>query len=93
LTGGADGLRHASIEFVAVAYDRDGAALSSIDKAFNVNLSPERFNLVMEKGLQMHQEIDLPAGEIYLRTGIHDLASDRVGTVEIPLVVKPVAAK
>jgi hypothetical protein len=45
----------------------------------------------MQKGLQIHEEIDLPPGEIYLRTAIHDITTDRVGSVEIPLMVKPAA--
>ena len=42
----------------------------------------------MLKGMQIHQQIDLPAGEVYLRATIHDLVSDHVGAVEIPLMVK-----
>jgi hypothetical protein len=29
----------------------------------------------------------MPAGKSYLRIGVHDLISGRIGTVEIPLVV------
>jgi VWFA-related protein len=85
-----DGMHHASLEFVAAAYDRDGARLNSVDRAYTVNMPEDRLTLLMTKGLQIHQEIDLPAGEVYLRTAIHDLSSDRVGAVEIPLLVKPV---
>ena len=78
-----------TVEFVAVAYDRDGARLNYIDKAFTVNLNEDQYKQVVTKGLQIHQQIDLPAGEVYLRAAIHDLTSDRVGSVEIPLMVKP----
>jgi VWFA-related protein len=83
-----DGLSHASLEFVAVAYDRDGERLNSVDKAFTVNMNEDQYKQVMQKGLQIHQQIDLPAGEVYLRAGVHDLVSDRVGSVEVPLMVK-----
>jgi hypothetical protein len=36
-------------------------------------------------GLQVHQEIDVPAGEIYLRTGVYDLNSGKAGTLGIAL--------
>ncbi len=89
ITETSDGLNHLSLEFVAVAYDRDGARLNYIDKAFAVNMNEDQYKQVMQKGLQIHQQIDLPAGEVYLRTAIHDLTSDRVGSVEVPLMVKP----
>lgn len=88
ITETPDGLNHASLEFVAVAYDRDGARLNYIDKAFTVNMNEDQYKQAMQKGLQIHQQIDLPAGEVYLRAAIHDLTSDRVGSVEIPLMVK-----
>ena len=93
MTETPDNLHHGSFEFVAVAYDRDGGRLNSVDKAFTVNIPEDQYQQVMQKGLQIHQQIDLPAGEVYLRTAVHDLTSDRVGSVEIPLMVKPPTAK
>jgi VWFA-related protein len=87
----ADGMHQGSIEIVAVAYDRDGNRLNTVDQGYQVDLSPAKFDQVMQKGLQIHEEIDLPPGEIYLRTAIHDITTDRVGSVEIPLMVKPAA--
>jgi hypothetical protein len=89
ITESSDGLNHALLEFAAVAYDRDGTRLNYIDKAFTVNMNEDQYKQVMQKGLQIHQQIDLPAGEVYLRAAVHDLTSDRVGSVEIPLLVKP----
>jgi VWFA-related protein len=93
ITETPDGLNHALLEFVAIAYDRDGARLNFIDKSFTVNLTEDQYKQVMQKGLQIHQQIDLPAGEVYLRAAVHDLTSDRIGSVEVPLLVKPPQAK
>jgi hypothetical protein len=41
----------------------------------------------MQTGVPMHQEIDLPAGCIYLRIVVCNLDSSRVGAMEIPLTV------
>jgi hypothetical protein len=41
----------------------------------------------MQTGMPMHQELDVPTGEVYLRIAIHDLSTDRIGSVEIPLRV------
>ena len=40
---------------------------------------------VWAAGLQLHEEIDVPAGEVYLRTGVFDLESGNCGTLGIPL--------
>jgi hypothetical protein len=37
--------------------------------------------------MQIHEEIDVPAGEVYLRTGIYDLNSGNCGTLGAPLNV------
>jgi hypothetical protein len=36
-------------------------------------------------GIPVHQEIDLPAGDVYVRIGVRDATSGRLGTVEIPI--------
>ena len=36
--------------------------------------------------MAFHQEISVPVrGQYYLRTAIHDMISDRVGAVEVPI--------
>jgi hypothetical protein len=41
----------------------------------------------MQTGLPLHPEIDVPTGEVYLRIGVLDLSTDRIGSIEIPLQV------
>jgi hypothetical protein len=52
-----------------------------------LNLQSAQYEQIMQTGLPLHQEIDIPTGEVYLRLGVHDLATDRVGSIEIPLRV------
>ena len=40
---------------------------------------------VQKNGLQIHKEIDVPAGDTFLRTGIYDLKSGEAGTLGVPL--------
>jgi hypothetical protein len=84
---GSDGLHHLSVEFAAIAYDRDGKILNVANRAFKLNLQPAQYNQIMQSGLPLHQELDLPAGEVYLRLAVHDLSTDRIGSIEIPLRV------
>jgi VWFA-related protein len=84
---GSDGLYHLSVEFAAIAYDRDGKLLNIVDRGFKLNLQPAQYNQVMQTGMPMHEELDVPIGEVYLRIAVHDLTTDRIGSVEIPLTV------
>jgi hypothetical protein len=42
---------------------------------------------MLRTGANASQQIDVPAtGDYFLRIGVHDLASDRVGAIEVPTV-------
>lgn len=84
----SDGLFHGSVEFFAVAYDRDGKLLNVVNRTLKLDLQPSQYEKAMQTGLPAHEELDIPAGEIYLRLGLHDLSTDRIGTTEVPLMVK-----
>jgi hypothetical protein len=54
----------------------------------------------MQQPFHFRQQIDLPAGQLFVRIGVLDHTSNKVGTLEIPLKVekglaikKPDAAK
>jgi VWFA-related protein len=80
----ADGRVHREMELTQVAYDAEGIRLNYTDGGFAVDTPPAQS---AQQGIRMHQEIDLPAGQVFLRIGVHDLISGRIGTVEIPLQV------
>jgi hypothetical protein len=75
-----DGRLRRELELTQVAYDAEGIRLNYTDGGFAVNTAANP-----QQGIRMHQEIDLPAGQVFLRVGVHDLISGRIGTVEIPL--------
>jgi VWFA-related protein len=77
-----DGRVHCELELTQVAYDAEGIRVNYTDGGFAVDTPPAPGT---QQGIRMHQEIDLPAGLVYLRIGVHDLISGRMGTVEIPL--------
>ena len=43
------------------------------------------YSVYLKAGLRIHEELDVPAGEVFLRTGLYDPASGNIGTLEIPL--------
>ena len=82
-----DGLEHARLEFAVLAYDDKGQVINLTRQAFGLDLSPATYAQILSSGFPRHQEIDLPAGQIFLRIVVHDLDSSRAGATEVPLTV------
>lgn len=89
-----DGVRRGKIEVTLIAYDRDGQPLNLVTDSRKIALQPKVYAALLQTGLQVHGEIDVPEGDVYLRTGIYDLNSSKAGTLGIPLnnVAAPKAA-
>jgi VWFA-related protein len=80
------GNRQGGLQFVSCLYDQDGRLINIIDDKEGTDISPANFLETLKHGIPWHQEISVPVkGTYYLRIGIHDLASNRVGAVEIPV--------
>jgi hypothetical protein len=56
-----------------VAYDRDGKIIDILKRKSRVALEPAVCAELQMKGLPFYLEIDVPPGDIYLRTGVYDL--------------------
>lgn len=82
---GPDHLSRAAMEVLALAYDEDGKAVNIAGRAFQLTLQPAEYQQVLQNGLVLHQEIDVPAGKMYLRLIVHDLVTDQIGSLELPL--------
>lgn len=80
-----DGIRHGNIELTLVVYDHAGRPLNWIVRSLRTSLKPDTYPSVQKTGAQFHQEMDVPKGDdLYLRSGVYDLRSNRAGTLEIP---------
>ncbi len=80
-----DGVRHGSIEATLLGYDRDGKPLNWMVRMFQLTLPPDRYAVAQASGLSFNLEIDVPAADVYLRSGVYDQGSNKAGTLEIPL--------
>jgi len=85
LTTDANGVRRGQIEVALVAYSQAGKPLNWEARAVGIAIRPEQNAAAESSGIPLHLEIDAPPGDVYLRTGICDLTSNRAGTLEIPL--------
>ncbi len=82
---GADGKRRGNIEFMAAAFDADGNAVKMERKKSEIVLEPQMYAEVMRVGLQMHREMDVPENAAYLRTGIMDLETGKMGSLTVEM--------
>ncbi len=81
----SDDIRHGDIEVMLVAYDSEGRPLNLLAGRSEIRIQPKDLPEVLKGGLQIHKEIDVPAGQAFLRTGIYDLKSNNAGTLGVPL--------
>jgi VWFA-related protein len=77
----ANGTRHGRIEIMIVAFGPGGNILNIVRKRSNLTMDPKVYEATQQVGMQVHEEIDAPLGEIYLRAGIYDVNSGNCGTV------------
>jgi len=82
---GPDGIRRGNIELMLVAYDADGAIVNVFRKKSEIVLNPQMYAEVMRIGLQMHREMDVPENAAYLRTGLMDLDTGKLGSLTVEI--------
>ncbi len=81
-----DGVRHGSVNVVALVYARDGTLINSLSDTLDINLDRAMYDDMLRHGLHYHQEISVPQqGDYILRVGLDDLGGDRIGTAAVSL--------
>jgi len=86
-TDTADNQKRALLDCMAVALDEKGNIAGQVANTMDATLPPQEFQALLRTGLTMHQELVLMPGTYDLRVGVLDRASQRIGTINIPLVV------
>lgn len=81
----SDGKHQGKIEIALVAYDRQGAPVNWVVEKPLISLDPITYADAAKVGLQLHLDLDVPNGDIHLKTGVCDLVSRKVGTLEVPV--------
>lgn len=75
-----------SAEIITCVYTPDGVLINTAAQKAHGNLSASTYANMLHTGLPFHQEISVPThGDYYLRTSVHDLDTDRYGSVEVPV--------
>jgi hypothetical protein len=67
--------------------------MNAIKEMVRAKVPAAEYESRQQSGWNFHQNIDTPAkSEYFLRIGVRDIGSDRVGAVEVPLAAIPPAA-
>jgi VWFA-related protein len=82
-----DGTRGDSLEFDAAAYNSNRKLVTNIRQTMQLPLTGDDPSQLEDAPFQFLQHVDLPPGQVYLRVGVLDRTSNKVGTLEIPLTV------
>ncbi len=90
-----DGSRKGKLNLSMILYDKYGQVTSREDHLVNLSIKPDVYAVFRKTGVQMHGEIQVPKGQYWLRTGVYDEGSRKVGTMEVPLssVKESIASK
>jgi hypothetical protein len=80
-----NGLHKGKLNISLIVYDKYGQLSSREDHLVDLNVKPDIWTIFEKTGVQLHGEIAAPKGQYWLRTGVYDEASRKVGTMEIPL--------
>lgn len=86
MTRTAAGTFQGTVEFVTLVYDQIGNKVNSLISTAVLNMSEAHYRQMLATGLPARQEIAVPVkGNYLLRVGVHDVASDHIGALEIPV--------
>ncbi|HSY03405.1 MAG TPA: VWA domain-containing protein [Acidobacteriaceae bacterium] len=86
LTQSADGVRHGTLEFATIVYTQEGQPVNSLLSTAAVDLDDATYRALLRTGMPLRQEVAIPVkGNYFLRMGVHDVAGDQMGALEIPV--------
>ena len=84
---GPKGTHHGSVDFDIAAYDVEGKLLTGLSQTVDLPISAAVYQQFVTGPMRFFQQIDLPAGAIFVRVGVLDRTSQKTGTLEVPLTV------
>lgn len=85
---GNDGNYYAELELVTVVYDNQGQVLNSVSAVRQIGFDPEMYAKVLQHKLTVssRQTVDVPEKvNAFFKFGVYDTASERIGTMEVPV--------
>jgi hypothetical protein len=82
-----DGTRSVRVQFAFDAYDINGKLLGRHTQNTALNLTVDQYANFIENPVMFHEQIWFYPGPLFLRVGVYDQNTQKVGTLEIPIVI------
>jgi VWFA-related protein len=80
-----DGLRHAHLEFLTLVFDTRGRVVNSTAETAQATWNPAQFATAQQQGVRYPQQVAVPAEGVHtVRVLIHDLNTDKIGSMDLP---------
>ncbi|HEY9137346.1 MAG TPA: VWA domain-containing protein [Terriglobus sp.] len=81
-----DGKVYASFDVAVLVYSAEGVLVNRLVNQLRAAAAPQEFQQDLQQGVQFHEEISVPAkGDYFLRIVVHDVGTDKLGAVEVPV--------
>jgi len=87
LEDASDGAHQASIKLFVQVYDAQGKVLNYVGETGKWTVKPGQTARFAQQSLHIPMQIDLPSGKLFVRFGLLDVSSQKIGTLEIPETV------
>jgi VWFA-related protein len=84
---GPEQRKETKIDFMTVAWDKGHKNAGYIQNTMETSFRPEAYQQALRTGIPMHQELELKPGNYTLKLGVIDRGSQKIGTVEVPLII------
>jgi hypothetical protein len=96
LVEGADGHRRGQLLVMLVAFDdspggpqSQSGGLPQTSAVLNLDFDPAQFETIQREGISFTQQLLLAPGPYRLRLGVSDASNNRLGTLDMPIVIPP----
>ena len=88
-TNGPNNTHKAQLDFDIAVYDTNDHLLTGLSQIVKTTLNDTTYQQDMaEKApIRLFQQIDLPPGQLFIRVGVLDRTTNKLGTLELPLKV------
>ncbi|HEY4380571.1 MAG TPA: VWA domain-containing protein [Acidobacteriaceae bacterium] len=88
-TTGPGNTHRATLDFDIAVYDASDKLLTGLSQILKASLSDTTYQQqhAGQQPMRFTQQIDLPPGQLFLRIGVLDHATNKVGTLELPLKI------
>ena len=81
--------RHLTLDLMVVAWDKAGKDAGHSSDRIDSSVPTKVYEDVLRSYIPAHQELELRPGTYTLRLGVVDRSSRKIGTLDVPLTIKP----